>query len=162
MRVDNNTGIRNLCEVALHLLHNMPVNASTKFAVRTVLREAVNKSNPEYEGDNNRKNCHFISVSAAQLINDPNADLVADHAIPISLLLKEVYEHPGLTLDCLVTLVGKYAVMVLITDAEDDQLAAAGLVKKMPSDWDGQELLARYRSAGIVVHPNNAFAAYQE
>lgn len=159
MRVDNLTGIRNLCEVALHLLCNMPVNAATKFAVRTVLREAVNKSNPEYKGNNNRKNCRYVSVSAASLINDPNSDLVADHAIPISLLLKEVYEHPGLTLDNLVALVGKYAVMVLITDAEDDRLASAGLVKKMPSDWDGQELLARYRSAEIVVHQNNAFAA---
>jgi len=157
MRVNNVTGIRNLCEVGLFLLRQMPVNAATKFAVRTVLREAVNKSNPEYKGNNNRKNCRYISLAAAPLIDDANAELIADHAIPISLLLKEVYEHEGLTLDELVTLVGKYAVMVLITDAEDDRLAAAGLVKKMPSNWDGQELLARYRSAEIQIRPNTAF-----
>jgi hypothetical protein len=29
-------------------------------------------------------------------------------------------------------------------------------VKAMPSDWDGQELLARYRQAGIPVKPGPA------
>lgn len=158
MRVDNLSGIRNLCDVAIHLISNMPVNAATKFAVRTVLREAVNKSNHEYKGNNNRRNCRYISVSAAPLRNDPNSELVADHAIPISLLLKEVYAQPKITLDNLIELVGKYAVMVLITDTEDDALASAGLVKKMPIDWDGKDLLARYKSVGIAVNPNDEFS----
>lgn len=145
MRVDNATGIRNLCEVAQHLLRNMPVNAATKFAVRTVLREAVNKSNPEYKGNSNRKNCRHVSAAAEPLVNNTDADLVADHAVPISLLLKEVYAQESLTLDALVNLVGKYSIMVLITDAEDDRLAARGLVNKMPGDWDGQDILARYK-----------------
>lgn len=158
MRVDNLTGIRNLCEVALHLLRNMPVNAATKFAVRTVLREAANKSNPEYKGNNNRKNCRYVSAAAAPLINDPNADLISDHAIPISVLIEEVYARPELSIDDLVLLVSQYSIMVLLTAAEDDRIATAGLVKKMPADWDGQELLARYRSVGIGVHQNPAFA----
>lgn len=157
MRVDNATGIRNLCDVALYLLRNMPVNAATKFAVRTVLREAVNKSNPEYKGNNNRKNCRHVSAAAESLVNNTDADLVADHAIPISLLLKEVYAQGEITLDELVNLVGKYSIMVLITDAEDDRLAASGLVKKMPGDWDGQDILARYKQIGIEVKPNPSF-----
>ncbi len=154
MRVDNKTGIRNLCEVAQHLLSTMPINAATKFAVRTVLREAVNKSNPRYRGNNNKKNCLHVSATAEPLVADKNADLVADHAIPISLLLQEVYDHPGITLDQLVRLVGKYSVMVLITDAEHDHLAAADLAKKMPIDWDGQDVLARYKHVGIELRPN--------
>jgi ribonuclease PH len=35
-------------------------------------------------------------------------------------------------------------------------LLEQGLVKAMPSDWDGQELLARYRQAGIPVKPGPA------
>lgn len=157
MNVDNKTGIQNLCEVARSLLDTMPNNAATKFAVRTVLREAVNKSNPEYKGNNNRKNCRHVSVFAEPLVTDADADLVADHAIPISLLLKEVYGRPGITLDQLVSLVGKYSMMVLITDTEDDKLAAAGLYKKMPNDWDGEDVLARYKHVGIELRPNPSF-----
>ena len=156
-RVDNATGIRNLCAVALHLYEHMPVNAATKFAIRTVLREAVNKSNPEYKGNNNRKNCRYISLAAEVLLSDANADLVSDHAIPISLLLKEFYAVGAHSLDELVALVGKYSLMVLITDAEDDRLAEDGLVKKMPDDWDGQDVLARYATARITVKLNPAF-----
>ncbi len=47
MRVKNKAGIENLCAVAVHLRQTMPVNAATKFAIRTVLREAINKSNKD-------------------------------------------------------------------------------------------------------------------
>lgn len=157
MRVDNKTGIENLCEVARHILNTMPVNAATKFAVRTVLREAVNKSNPEYRGNNNRKNCRHASASAVALLGDAGAALVSDHAIPVSLLLQEVHGRPGITLEELVGLVAKYSVMALITRAEDDRLAQAGLKKKMPGDWDGQDALARYKHAGIELGPNPLF-----
>lgn len=157
MRVDNETGIRNLCEVACHLLNWRPLNAAKKFAIRTVLREAVNKSNPEYKGNNNRKNCRWVSVSAEPLSADPNANLVSDHAIPISLLLKNVHNRPGITLDELVNLVSEYSVMVLITAAEDNRLTAAGLVKMMPNHLDEQDVLARYKHVGIELKPNPSF-----
>ena len=157
MRVDNQTGIGNLCEVARHILNTMPVNAATKFAVRTVLREAVNKSNPEYKGNNNRKNCRHASACAVALLGDAQAALVSDHAIPLSLLLEEVYDRPGIMLEELVGLVGKYSVMVLITKAEDARLAQAGLKKKMPGGWDGQDALARYRHVDIELRTNPLF-----
>jgi hypothetical protein len=153
-RADNATGIRNLCATAIHLSGHMPDSAATKFAIRAVLREAVNKSNPEYKGNNNRKNCLFISLDAEALPNDSLVDLVSDHAIPISLLIKEFYANKNHEIDQLVVLVSKYAVMVLITEAEDDKLAAAGLIKKMPDDWDGKDELARYKKVGIKVKPN--------
>lgn len=124
--------------------------AATKFAIRTVLREAINKSNLEYKGNNNRKNCLHISLAAEQqLAIDPNARLVADHAMPISLALREFENLPQLSVENAIILVAKYAVMVLITREEDARLNNAGLTKCMPRDWDGQELLARYRQTGI-------------
>lgn len=157
MRVDNSIGIRNLCAVALHLRQTMPKNSATNFAIRTVLREAINKSNPGYKGNINRRNCAYLSLAAeALLAASPDARLVADHAIPVSLSLREFecLEQPSL--DALVALVARYAVMVLITLDEDARLRAAGLVKAMPSDWDGQELLARYRQVGIPIKPGQA------
>jgi hypothetical protein len=118
----------------------MPVNAATKYAIRTVLREAINKSNPEYKGNNNRKNCRYISLAAQQqLADDPTAPLVADHALPVSLSLREFEALRERSIDAAVALVAKYAIMVLVTRAEDTTLRAAGLVKCMPPDWDGQE-----------------------
>ena len=63
-RLSNETGVRNLCEVASHVLRIMPVNAATTFTVRTLMREAVNKSNPSYRGNDNKKNVRYISSAA--------------------------------------------------------------------------------------------------
>ena len=157
MRVDNSIGIRNLCAVALHLRQTMPKNSATNFAIRTVLREAINKSNPGYKGNINRRNCAYLSLAAeALLAANPGARLVADHAIPVSLSLREFEGLEQPSLDAVVALVARYAVMVLITLDEDARLRAAGLVKAMPSDWDGQELLARYRQVGIPIKPGQA------
>ena len=68
MRVDNSIGIRNLCAVALHLRQTMPKNSATNFAIRTVLREAINKSNPGYKGNINRRNCAYLSLAAEALL----------------------------------------------------------------------------------------------
>ena len=158
MRVDNSTGVRNLCAVAVHLRQTMPVNAATKFAIRTVLREAINKSNAEYKGNVNRKNCRYISTAVQrQLSTDPAARLVADHAVPVSVSLRAFEGLEPLSIDSVVALMAKYTIMVLITPEEDEQLRQAGLVKSMPSDWNGEELLARYRAVGIEVRPNLSF-----
>ena len=155
MRTSNNIGIKNLCEVAHHILKKMPINAATKFAVRTIIREAVNKSNPGYKGNNNRKNCRYISSGAKSLTSNKKEDLVADHAVPISLLLEEIYkEKDSITLDQLVKLLEKYSAMTLITRNEDNLLIEKGLAKKMPIGWDGEDIFARYKEAGIEVEPN--------
>lgn len=158
MRVDNLTGIRNLCAVAVHLQQTMPVNAATKFAIRTVLREAINKSNVNYKGNVNRKNCRYLSVAAEQcLVGDPKTPLIADHAVPVSVSLRGFEDLREVSLDSVVSLVAKFAVMVLITPEEDKSLCAASLVKCMPQNWDGQDIFARYKCVGIKVKPNPLF-----
>jgi hypothetical protein len=157
MRADNPTGIRNLCAVAVQLRQTMPVNAATKFAIRTVLREAINKSNSKYKGNVNRKNCRYLSVAAEQRqIYDSKAILIADHAVPVSVSLRAFDDLQDLALDGVVLLVAKYTVMVLITPEEDERLRAAGLVKCMPLDWE-QDILARYKHVGIEVKINPSF-----
>lgn len=152
MRVDNKTGIKNLCEVAIHVRKNLPVNAATKFVIRTALREAINKSKKNYQGNINKKNCTYISENAKQnLIENPQADLIADHMIPVSLALREFESLNNLNIDAVVNLVSKYSNLALITRKEDTKLRELGLVKKMPQDWDGEDIYARYRAAKIIL-----------
>lgn len=154
-RVNNEQGIRNLCEVASVLLTSMPVTAATTFAVRTVLREAVNKSNANYRGNNNRLNVRYVSAGARALQN-PQGSTVAEHMLPISVLLNtHVYAdvNPAHDTDALVRLVGQFSTMALITHEEDARLRAAKLQSSMPQDWNGADLFARYTAVGIEVMP---------
>lgn len=161
LRVDNRTGIRNLCAVAVHLLQTMPVNAATKFAVRTVIREAINKSCPDYKGNSNYRNVRYISTGAQGDLEAGGGRLVADHAIPVSLALSKIYECNPSTTEQLVSLVREFSTMVLITENEDRRLRDAGLVKTMPIEWDGKATLARYAHVGIEVFETHADEAYQ-
>ncbi len=84
--------------------------------------------------------------------------MVSDHAIPVGVSLKAFEKLEERTVETVKELVAKYAIMVLITPAEDARLRAADLVKTMPKDWqDGHDLLARYLHVGIEVKPNPAF-----
>lgn len=156
MRVDNEQGIVNLCCVAVHLKETMPVNAATKFAIRTVLREAINKSKKNYKGNVNRLNCSFISPAAKhELSENPKAKLIAEHILPVSLALREFESLEPLTVDAVVEMVANYSLTALITHEEDQKLREAQLVKSMPENWDGKNIFARYQATGIDLLPTS-------
>ncbi len=153
--VNNSQGIRNLCEVASVILKSMPVNAATTFAVRTVIREAVNKSSPSYKGNNNKRNVQFVSDAARPFLTS-QGPTVSEHIIPISVLLNsKIYARAEPTIDTegLIQLVAQYSTMALITNEEDARLRQAKLQSSMPEDWDGVDMFARYKAIGIVVSP---------
>lgn len=153
--VSNEQGVQNLCEVASMILKNMPVNAATTFAVRTVIREAVNKSNPDYKGNNNKRNVRFVSDAARPFLTI-QGPTVSEHIIPISVLLNsKIYaaSNPITETVALIGLVRQYSNMALITHEEDARLRQAKLQSKMPDDWDGVDVFARYKAVGIVVTP---------
>lgn len=91
-RVPSSLGVVNFCEVASHLLKTMPVNAATKHAVRVVLRSAVNKSCPDYKGNDNKKNVRFAST-AALAAREQGQPVVADHSVPLSCLRAFNIDH---------------------------------------------------------------------
>lgn len=132
----------------------MPVNAATKFAIRAVLREAINKSSEGYRGNVNRSNCRHASHAVAErLDSEDNPLLVADHAIPVSIALREFESLRDPSPEQVADLLAKFATMVLVTPEEDASLRAVGLVKSMPPEWDRNDVFARYAAAGIVVEP---------
>jgi len=154
-RVSNEVGIRNLCEVASVIQRTMPVNAATTFTIRTLMREAVNKSNPSYRGNDNKKNVRYVSSAAVPHLAQKGA-VVAEHLIPISVLLNSrLYAavDPIVETDALVRLAKQYANMALISVDEDALLRKHKLQSKMPANWDGADLFARYRAVGIEVFP---------
>ncbi len=136
------------------ILH-LPVNSATTFAVRTLLREAANKSNHGYRGNINKRNVRYVSRAALPYLDQPGP-VVAEHMIPISVMLStKIYVDHGAARETgdLVELVAAYSGMALITKAEDKKLRIEKLQKRMPIGWDGNNPFARYEAVGIVVVP---------
>jgi hypothetical protein len=78
-----------------------------------------------------------------------NGALIRDHAVPFRYLQSELLALREVTPDNVRELLSKYEVAVIITKSENDLLNAAGLQSKMPSDWDGRDPLARYKTVNI-------------
>ena len=151
--VSTEQGIRNLCDVATHILRTMPINAATTYAVRTVIREAVNKSNANYRGNVNNRNVRYASAAARPYLHS-KGPTISEHVIPISVLLNNrVYTvcNPVRDTDGLMQILSQYAEMALITTQEDALLRQASLHNKMPDNWDGNDSFARYKAVGIEV-----------
>ena len=53
----------------------------------------------------------------------------------------------------------RYDIYVIITTSEDEQLDAHGFPSKMPPEWNGVALLARYKAVGIKLVRNEAGAS---
>jgi len=151
MNISNQEGIRNLCAIASKILKECDVNAATKFAVRTVLREAVNKSCPRYRGNNNKLNVKYVSVKAnLEIKRKSGRKLVADHVVPLSLLFQDIYDKKVMETNELIIICKDYSDMCLITKQEDINLTNLKLKQKMPVDWDKKDKLARYKAAEIL------------
>ena len=71
-----------------------------------------------------------------------------DHAIPLRCLREGLREASGSD-GAMRTFLDRYVRGVVITREEDQQLTARGLRSKMPKGVSGDDLLARYRVAGI-------------
>lgn len=148
-RLTTKESIYNLCAVASLLLKQPKQNPSTRFAIRTVLRSAANKSCASYHGNDNKKNCAYISIEAAKLRKKGAGRTVADHAVPISEMLKKISAKRIVNTADLTKFVCQYSTMVLITTEEDNRLRNEGLANAMPTDWNGVDKFARYKEARI-------------
>ena len=84
--------------------------------------------------------------------------LIAEHAVPVSVVNERVLELAEPTLDTIADLVLELTVLSVITEEEHDRLAAAGLRKTMPQAWDGLNAFSRYEAVGIEVEPNQFVA----
>lgn len=82
--------------------------------------------------------------------------VVLDHAVPFKYLLAELLKLTEVTANSVegVLRLEKFNTLVLITKEENDLLNASGYGSTMPKDWDGIDILARYKAVGIDVTDN--------
>ena len=81
-------------------------------------------------------------------------ELIYDHAIPFRYLQEELLSLTEPSPKAVSEILERHCVAVLLTKAEDAQLAKARLARHMPDDWDGSDVLARYAAVGIDVISN--------
>lgn len=85
-----------------------------------------------------------------QLSKDPTVRLIVDHAVPLAVLVRKLFETDfDLSRNCLKVFLERNYHLGLLTAAEDCRLNQLGLRSTMPANWDGADLIARYRNAGI-------------
>lgn len=107
-----------------------------------------------YEGDNSNKyRRHRHSLAAAKLPSDKSK--VYDHAIPLASWLPGLLHAGGLEATEVQAQLERCYHIRIITEDENRVLNAMGLRSRMPLDWDGIDVEARYRKAGIELLPTS-------
>ena len=84
---------------------------------------------------------------------DIRKNLAYDHPIPMKIILSKLKSTYPVKQESVEAVLQKYLRHggVLITKGEHDLLRDIGLASKMPSDWDGEDIFARYKKAGISI-----------
>ncbi len=73
-------------------------------------------------------------------------NLICDHVVPIAEITNMLYAEKGcLTAAHVMKLHDKYYHRCILTDLQNSKLDKAGYKSKMPEDWDGKDIYARYR-----------------
>lgn len=80
--------------------------------------------------------------------------LVFEHVVPKRQIIQKPCEDLAregkLTTEFVLSLLRRYWVLAMVTKEEDRRLAS----RAMPFGWDAQDILARYKAAGITLVPN--------
>lgn len=134
----------------LQLVHQQRGNRGA--AGRKLLRHATDafwdKPRETRQGHRRRVEGALWSPAALARANDPQPRLVGEHVYPMKLRIAEWYERldnhdvptaAEIAADLLAT------PWAIITKEEDRRLTQAKLRDRMPEDWDGHDLWARYR-----------------
>jgi hypothetical protein len=124
------------------------------------IREGLNKflSNAfasMYPGVHKYPRTHLISAAALVQVDVKDyQNLVYEHLVPKNLYIQrpceELAAEGRLTVDFVLALLEKYWRVATITKAEDSRLHPT----KMPENWDGADLFARYNAVGIRLQLN--------
>ncbi len=87
-------------------------------------------------------------IACSEAVGGDNGEI--DHAIPVQMLCKRILKTPDLDRSKLEIILDEWLVAVELTCSEHREvLQKRRLASGMPLDWDGVDLLARYKVAGI-------------
>ena len=148
--------LRRHCEVAALVLAHLDNTSQSRHYVREAIRQASHQVS-EVRGGTNRLKAKWMSAEArVQMESGDASRLVAEHTVPVSVILDRVMKgwQADPTVDFIERLVRRYSMQAVITQREDALLKEKNLLLRMPADWDGADLHARYRLVGIELEPN--------
>jgi hypothetical protein len=82
-------------------------------------------------------------------LNLPLSDCVVEHVVPRMAIVNRLMDMKPLTAAAITKLLTSHFMVMLVTRKEHTRLNASGLRSTMPSNWDGSDIYARYRTVGI-------------
>ncbi len=77
------------------------------------------------------------------------SDLIVEHVVPQMEIVKMLMDMEPLEKKDVEMILTKYFRVILVTKDEHSKLNASGLRSKMPNDWDGKDVWARYKAVDI-------------
>ena len=95
--------------------------------------------------------CPWWSAEALKEPKEKNK--IHEHVIPKKVLIDTLFSMKNFTAKEIHTYLEKHCIGVVVTKDEDKRLRDLKLGSKMPDDWDGSDIWARYRLAGIEAQP---------
>lgn len=140
------------CEVLEYLLSRKDKSHSAiKTVIRCATREACNFAS-NLPGYDNKLGAKLISKKAyKQISQGDRTNLIGEHIVPISIILIELNNLKIINFESITKTIKKYSTKAVITKSEDCKLRSDGLQKSMPENWCGNDIMARYKRAGIEV-----------
>ena len=148
--IQDEEGVRGHCEVISTLIGQLGINPHTKHHIRAAVREVSNKITPR-RGKSLKERAHYMSIEAYERMKKGSfSDLIADHMVPISVVNEKILNLDSYSIETIKGIIHQYAGICVITKEENKTLGNKyKLNQRMPEDWDGINISARYKTAGI-------------
>ena len=113
--------------------------------LKTALHQYWQNKTLGLHGQSQKKN---IPRSKAAIGKDTR-ECEVEHVIPQMYIVNMLMDMSTINKDKIRNILEKYFHVLLVTKEEHRRLNASGLRSKMPDDWDGENIWARYDAVGI-------------
>ena len=147
-------GFRQHCKVAELIFKELGTDPHTNHHIRSAIREASYKVR-SVPGTERKSGAQYMSEEAeSKMLSGQYSELIADHAVPISVVTKMIYELPSRDRNSIGEIIREWSILAVITKEEHEKLRIAKLYHRMPPNWDRQNKIARYELIGIRLKKN--------
>lgn len=89
-------------------------------------------------------------------LNKPDSECMVEHVMPQMEIVNRLMNMRPLTEEGVIELLTNCLRVMVVTCDEHARLNSHGLRSKMPLDWDGRDVFARYAAIGIELQITNA------
>ena len=131
-----------ISEDVAYVLNDVKLHHCAKFAVVDQAIWIWSEFDGKYRG------CKLWSKKAKSG-DEKYGSLVHEHAVPRKEVRHRLFHLVKPTPASVAKILDIFGFGVVVTKLEDATLVKAGLSSKMPADWDGHDVFARYKAVGI-------------